>query len=65
VRLPTPIFAAHRGSHISVDHQDEVMTVSAHFDTMPADARALFVRTCREIAAENDVKLRLRSGVVI
>jgi hypothetical protein len=46
------------GAHVAVDHADELMTVTAPLNTMPADAREDFVRACRSIALDNDVGLR-------
>jgi hypothetical protein len=52
------IFSGIRGAHVAVNHADDRMTVTAPLDTMPADARDHFLRTCRELAAEQDVTLR-------
>jgi hypothetical protein len=51
-------FSGIRGAHVAVDHADDRMTVTAPLDGMPADARNDFVRTCRAMAADQDVTLR-------
>jgi hypothetical protein len=55
-------FAGIRGAHVAVDHADDLMTVTAAFQVMAADMRQDFLRTCRAIAAANDVNLRLVQG---